>query len=162
MNDKDIYSAIGESFDDKIKLDFDDVKKRIAALEDKESAVITPITPSADKKKFVFAIAAAAACIVFIAGISSIAVLNGGMMKSEADSDSYMIYDSASLCETADEEAAYIADSTEAIVGEAEPEESAEYTESNTMSDYVSGNYGEIEISRSDMSNSDISSSDIN
>lgn len=74
MNEKDIYELIGNSYNDKIKLDFDDVKKRIAALPENKITPITSVAPSAgSKKKAVFtAVSAAAACLVCIIALSAV------------------------------------------------------------------------------------------
>lgn len=92
MNEHDIYELIGESFDDKVKLDFNDVKKRIADLPSKESAVIAADIPSsAGRKKIIPFIAAAAACLVCVFGLSVIL----GQLSSKS-SESYYAADSYS------------------------------------------------------------------
>ncbi len=92
MNDNDIYELLGKSLDDKIKLDFDDVKERIANLPDEKTATVTPIAPF-KKKKTAFAVGiAAAACLVCFIGLSVAFGSAGALSKSEA-ADTYSAYD---------------------------------------------------------------------
>ncbi len=84
MNDNDIYELLSESFDDKIKPNFEDVKNRIAKLSEQENNAVIPSAPfKQSKMKIAFSIAAAA-CLVLVCGISSVMIAaNSGKNESE-------------------------------------------------------------------------------
>ncbi len=106
MSEKDIYELIEKNFDDKIKLDFNDVKKRIEMLDNK-SAVITSIAPSPAKRRNYFGIiAAAAACFMCIMGIS-VFFSQFSMPKSENAAYESVQFDAAEETLTADDYACY-------------------------------------------------------
>ncbi len=146
MNEKDIYELIGNSFEDKIKLDFSDVKKRIEKLDDKKVTVITPSAPSESNVRKVFTfIGAAAACLIFVFGLSVFFLQSAGV-KEEA---SYAAYDTETVCEE-----------SEIFYAPSENESFGYYTEDDA--DFVlSETVKESELAKDTLSDSDMSDSDI-
>ncbi len=95
MNEKEIYALIDSSFDNKIKLNFDDVKKRIEMLNIK-TAAITSIAPSKNNKRRMFTvIAATAACLVCMVALSAFFFQFSNVKSESASFDSYYAADEA-------------------------------------------------------------------
>lgn len=87
MNDNEIYELLSKTFDNKVKPDFEDVKKRIANLsEQKNDTVISPAPFKRKKTAATFSIAAAA-CLVLICGISTALVAANSDNKNECTSN---------------------------------------------------------------------------
>ncbi len=157
MNEKDIYELIDNSFDDKIKLNFDDVKKRIAALPQSNVTPIASAAPSVSKgkKNFYKAIAAAAACLVCVIALSAV--------FSQPKSDSASMK-SESYFNAAEEPATY--DSAVCYSAEADLDETVNESflsddcEVLTADEFMA--FGTVSSPSDCISETDISASDVN
>lgn len=147
MNERDIYELIGESFEDKIKLDFNDVKKRIEKLDDKKITSIPSAAPSRRNAGRIFVIigTAAAASLICVFGLT---VFLSQFAGTKSDS-SYALYASESACE--DNEVFYAPTESETY----------EYHYEDNTDCAISDITGMDELQEETVSESDISKSDI-
>lgn len=147
MNEKDIYELIGESFEDKIRLDFDDVKKRIEMLDDNKVTPMKASAPSAGKKRKVFTIigTAAAASLVFIFGLSVFFSQFAGVKEEAA----YAAYDTEAACE--ESEIFYAPTENEAYGYPAEDNADIVFSDTEDMDELQMETISESDLSESDI-----------
>ncbi len=154
MNDNEIYKLINDSFEDKIKLDFEDVKKRIAALPEKNDKVIS-IAPSRSRNNIIYIISAVAACLICAVSLTVIfTFINSGSAKK---SESYFSYSAAESAMY--EEPAYNAacDESAETFGAVYEDSCMVYDDFEVLTECI-----KEEISPSDaLSDSDLSSTDL-